>query len=47
VFFDGQRMFWRSTAEVLGFVISVTPWFLLIAVLAGVGVGIFRLVRRH
>jgi hypothetical protein len=47
VLFDGQRMFWRSMAEVLGFVFSAMPWFVLVAVLGGAGVGIFRLVRRH
>lgn len=44
---EGHRMFWRSTAEVLGFVFLAVPWFVLIAVLVGAGVGIYRLIRRH
>lgn len=47
VFFEGERLFWRSTAEVLESVLSATPWFLLLAVLASVGVGAVRLIRRH
>jgi hypothetical protein len=47
VWANGTRIFWKSVADVLAFVLWIGPWLPLVALMAGGVIGAVRMLRRR